>query len=536
MVVVADRPSRWRVQRWLRTFFTDDVTVYATGFVPSRTRQPGVHVHRMASPDSIAASMRDAPPPDIIIDARRPADEGQSVALWRAVYPHLAANGLYVHHRPGAQARDGVSGWAGVVEGRLPSQPTTGPLADDLISATSHVEGIDSYAVHTKARAHYLKVPERRIASLATRTPRLSIDLIDTRPGAHVTAKAAVRTNTPNPSVENLHTELDTPEITMRHYRGRIRVLSHMAWVHDQTLLPPSFRFPTEAIPGTVLAPDVTPDFVSIPARFDGPVPLLRGPIYDLTTAYHGHFGHFITEVPAKLWGWDEAKRRLPDLRAIVRIPPGYQPTYERELLLAYGLDDHDVVWQPAPAEVDSLVACTVLWQNHEPFWFHPMIRDVWARLRKGLVDADRTGVGRKLFVSRRPGMVHRDCRNAPAVEELFREHGFEVVFPEDHTLHTQAELFADARVVAGFGGSAMFNVLFAEKLQAMIVLNHEAYAARNEQLYAMGLGAELHYFWSAPDRVQAGRTFDPRAFHSAWEFDFERNGAALRETLRSLG
>ena len=59
---------------------------------------------------------------------------------------------------------------------------------------------------------------------------------------------------------------------------------------------------------------------------------------------------------------------------------------------------------------------------------------------------------------------------------------------------------FREARVVAGFGGSAMFNLMYAENLEGVILLNQEAYIARNEHLFTSLTGGEVHYFWSRPD------------------------------------
>jgi hypothetical protein len=88
--------------------------------------------------------------------------------------------------------------------------------------------------------------------------------------------------------------------------------------------------------------------------------------------------------------------------------------------------------------------------------------------------------------------------------------------------------------VVAGFGGSALFNVMHTRRLEALVVLNHDAYFARNEHLFASVKGGESHYFWSPPD----SRPDDPfarDALRSSWEFDEARLGDELDRLLARL-
>lgn len=547
VIILTDRPSQWRLQPWLRTFFHDDVLIYATGYTPTRTRQPSVTIERLKTIAGVAADVRTRPPADLIVDLREnPTDASQQEA-WRRLFVCVALGGAYVHRDIAREGDEPVQGWARTVAGLADARPMD-DLARALGSATGSVRASGGYAVHVKTAVHYLKVPERRIAVLETRAPRLSVDLRDSLPGVAGIVSPPVHGYERDDPAAIDRLRFDAPTASMRHYRGPMRVLGHLAVVHETTLLPPSFGYPTEPVPLTVLGTDVTADFATLPATVDADVPGIAGDFYDLNAAYPAHFGHFITEVPAKLWGWDAAKAANPQLRAIVRIPKDYEPTYERELLHAYGIGEDDILWQRRPVAVDSLIACTPLWQSHdrfvsrtpqwqdhEPYWYHPAIRDTWARLRSALLDPGREPGARRLFIARPEGMHHRDCRNAPAVQALFEEYGFTVAHPERHTFAEQAALFADAAVVAGFGGSGMFNMLFSEQLQHVIVLNHEAYHTRNEHLYAAAQGAESHTFWSVPDVPQKGSRHEPKAFHSAWSFDFARNEAALRETLAAL-
>ena len=176
------------------------------------------------------------------------------------------------------------------------------------------------------------------------------------------------------------------------------------------------------------------------------------------------------------------------------------------------------------------------MWHNAAPHYVHPDIAATWRRLSEGLTTGRPNDevLPERIFVSRSEGAKHRECRNIREVEDVFRQRGYRVIYPERLSLPDQAAIFGAARVIAGFGGSALFNVMHSRHLETMIILNHEAYTARNEHLFTSVIGADVHYFWSDPD-VAHGETWSQAAFYSDWEFDFERNGADLDRLLDAL-
>jgi capsular polysaccharide biosynthesis protein len=164
----------------------------------------------------------------------------------------------------------------------------------------------------------------------------------------------------------------------------------------------------------------------------------------------------------------------------------------------------------------------------------HPGLRNVWRRLGENLIDRSAP-VHDRIFISRSGHLRRRQCHNAREVEQFFAARGFEVIHPEQVSLAQQAGIFAGATDIAGFAGSAMFNLMFAERVRTVILLSHEAYTARNEHLFTSLLGGEVHYFWSPPEiaHPEGGRSRE--AVRSAWTFDFERNQKDLEAVLESL-
>jgi capsular polysaccharide biosynthesis protein len=268
------------------------------------------------------------------------------------------------------------------------------------------------------------------------------------------------------------------------------------------------------------------------------PSRVLDGHYYQLDSTFTGHFGHVMTEVVSRLWGWDAAHARHSDLRAIMfrRAHKRFRPDFELRLFRAFGIDEEQVVWVDEPVLVRSVVSATPMWHNADPLYVHPDLVSTWQRLTEGLLrDAPDTDVAERIFVSRTATYSDRLCRNLSAVEDLFAGHGYRVVYPEEHSLAEQALIFSRATHVAGLGGSAMCNLMHCTRLRSVVILNHSGYTARNEHLFTSLTGGQVHYFWSPPDVPIPSSGWSPEIFKSSWAFDFDQHGAALEKLLGSL-
>src|SRR4029453_10183418 len=155
-----------------------------------------------------------------------------------------------------------------------------------------------------------------------------------------------------------------------------------------------------------------------------------------------------------RLWGWDQAKRENPDLKALFHVRPkrNNNPALERALFTAYGIREEDLVWVQGPVKVRSLVSATPMWQDQSPYFAHPDIPEIWQRLSAGLLGDAQPGEHERIFVSRGEKLAHRRCcRNQAEVERFFADRGFHVFYPEQLPLTEQVDLFAGARGGPGF-------------------------------------------------------------------------------------
>lgn len=258
----------------------------------------------------------------------------------------------------------------------------------------------------------------------------------------------------------------------------------------------------------------------------------LNGSFYYLDTELPGHFGHITTDVLSRVWGWRRVQQIEPSTRLLVsgnRVPaliPGFQQTMFRALDLP--VDDAVVIEPNEAVEVETLYGPTPQLEN--PHYIDPAIGEIWAELAAGL-PTGRVSPADKIFVSRKPH-PKRHCQQTPEIEAFFAKNGFEVIYPEDHPYPDQKMIFSRARVIAGFGGSGMFNAMFAPQAR-MILISGDSYNAQNEHLIAAVNGNELHYFWGQSQIPMPEKGFSLAAFTSPWKFDLRRHRRALRRLIR---
>ena len=289
--------------------------------------------------------------------------------------------------------------------------------------------------------------------------------------------------------------------MTVRHYEGATVSTGGMRLRTDDTVLPESFRWPHAKSLQHPHYATVAPSFVRLDTR--DPEEVLDGDYYYVDCLFSGHFGHLTTEVLCRLWGWDRARRDIPGIKMLFHTHPAGGRTARSSVGSSprTASPARRLVSSDRPVLLRSVVGASPMWHNKAPFYVHPDIRETWARLTTGLTADLDPSPHERIFVSRGPALSRRrGCRNQQDVERFFADRDYHVFYPEELPLAEQARLFAGARVVAGFGGSAMFNLMHCQRLEAAVVISHHAYVARNEHLFTSVLGGQLHYFWQTSD------------------------------------
>ncbi len=518
VVLLLDGRGRNSLGPWIGAFGTDRLVVLAEPGTPVHSSVRWVEVSGRRELDNQLTFLGSCA---VIVDEVA-ADPSKQLARWAQFGLHVQLGGQYV-----VRATSRPEKWRSLVD----------DLGDDVdkwtrrtLKESSEDLRIDfGHLLLPQKRRQVLRVNERTVdAVLPLRTPDLSITTIASRPAVLVDTTMQFFNHAAD-GVFIPSAPFEAPPLTCRWYRGTVEARAHLLTMHGSTALPPSFRHAWAGRSHSVELRDFGKRFgewLRVP-----PAPQLAGDYYDLNAGLPGHFGHVMTESVSKLWAWEEARATVPGLKGLYRLPDGAaSPTFEADLFEAYGISRDEIHWATSDVTLESYISPTVPWHNSRPYHFHPDVRNVWQRLRTALVVPGKD-TPERIFVSR--GNNERGCRNQAEVESWFADRGFAVVYPERLSLAEQATLFANARVVAGFAGSALFNLLFSSGLDRLIVLTHKQYLARNEWLFGVASADELHYFWAEPDVVAGPGVSREAAFHSSWAFDFEALSAELEHAAR---
>lgn len=472
----------------------------------------------------------------VVVDVRRSTGPAQLRAFEQSFF-HVGRRGVWVILRAGwlPGRREPAVVLARTLQDGGPNRGLARRWREHARSASS-VRVTPRLVVIRQGTRHLLRLrDDQALDLLPLREPDLRVTEIATLEAGAVDTDGLMHEygGSPEPHLSRV---LPFPVHHVRRYEGPVHLPRSSLAYHGSTVLPESFRWHLTSQPSVSALVNVDEHFGRLRRR--QPRETLPGAYFNFSYTNPGHFGHLMTEAVARLWAWDAAKAADPSLKILCRVHPhsdagSIERRLETTLLPAFGISPDDIVWFDRPLTVTSLVGCTPMWHNAPPFYVHPAITQTWDRLRTGVIGTEPVSGDRRIFVTRRAGK--RRCANAAAVERVFAAHGFTIVAPEELSLAEQVSTFAAAQVVAGFGGSGMFNLVYAQSVETVIVLDQWAYQARNEHLFAAIHGAELHCFWSRPNRDHPPGGFAYRAHQSPWAFDFDSNGRELRKLLEGF-
>lgn len=511
---------------------------------------PAARVHYFSQTtstnDRMAELMR-SPRPQLILDC---GDYSQraTVRHFTSLFYFLADGGTYIvdqlpraTHSDDVYAHNIVDLLADLAVIRaLPRKADRTPWPasrHELAAAVADIVVNGRVAVVRKRLHHLVKLREEEANDILTARYGLTwsrIELI--RPARTVLSRTRIISHGDGP-LDPLRTSFDVPDLHLRHYPDVLCAAMQVAAYGDY-LLPDSFRHPHARVLGNRHTHYVTPLFSRLKMHCHPDKPRrLAGMYYFLDTEHPGHFGHITTEVLGRYWGWERARQADPSVRLLISSrDPRNVPGFQRTILAALGIssDRIEVIHPHDPVHVECLVSGTPQFEN--PYYVDPEITDTWERLAFGLgLDSRRSTSrkARKIFVSRKPESK-RWCYETRKIERFFRQKGFHVLYPEDQPYQEQAHTFANAHVIAGFGGSGMFNMLLNPRAKVLI-LNGNGYNAENEHLIAAANGNELHYFWGRSDlQVTDGHT-QLEAARSNFSFDLRQYRKELVQTIKSF-
>ena len=319
------------------------------------------------------------------------------------------------------------------------------------------------------------------------------------------------------------------PELRLRSYDGVV-CAPRSCLTRDHVVLPDSFRMHPDRRLRTSALVDWHEHFSRRPSWTPAP---LAGTYFHLDNEWRGHFGHALVEQMSKVWAWQRAKAIAPDVRALMfRGPTTPVAEWEYDLWAAAGISRREIVVVDRPVTVETLFTASPAYTI--PSVLHPQLRATMADVGRAMAArAPQREWPARVFLSRR-STHERWCHNAADVESLMRRYGFQVIYPQDHSLPEQFGLVRQAEVVAGFSGSGMYQVGYTETPAHVISIRSESYTGLGEVRLAALAGHRLDVVWCRSD-VRPGTASSRAAFKADFTFDPDREGRFLLEVLDGL-
>ncbi len=502
----------------------DDVlTVLSAGLAPASV----VAVPVTGGLDDVVAVLRAHDPFDLVVDA---TTGGDRALMFREVVWALRDGGRYAAVRAGRA-------WVRAVSTR--GVPADGPVLtrrrrQELVDSTSAAKSVPGAHVVEKTHDHLAVLRHGEVERVLADRYGHDWGTVVARQDAYSFASRAGLVMHGEPADAPKHRVVEVPELSLRAYRD---VTCHVREIvtRDHLVLPDTYRHWQSKNLFHKRIVSASPRF----GRLVDEVAQARtvhheGAFFGLDSAFPTHFGHLMTETISRAWGWRLASAQIPGLRPVMTHQRGKEalPRWKADVLGALGVPTDDVLWvrEGEAARVDTLVAAMPQMAN--PHYVDEGIRETWAAVADGIGPDPAAGRRpEKIFLSRR-AQRQRTCSNTDRVEAFFEQLGFAIVVAEDLTFAEQANTFRAAKVVAGFGGSALFSAMF-NPAATLVVLTSRSYVAANEYLIAAANGNEIHYFWAPASIDQPRDGFSAEAYRSGFEFPIDEHREALTAVCR---
>jgi capsular polysaccharide biosynthesis protein len=143
-------------------------------------------------------------------------------------------------------------------------------------------------------------------------------------------------------------------------------------------------------------------------------------------------------------------------------------PKYVSDFL---AIVEREVIYLDGPVQINSL---TLVQKNQDSGWPHPKDLDILRRFGPFFSIIEPALPTRKIYTSRRGSK--RSPGNESQIEELFRDHGFEIFQMEHLDLLDEVRLMSETSVIAGVHGSSLANIIWMPSGGAMLDLANDNY------------------------------------------------------------
>lgn len=219
-------------------------------------------------------------------------------------------------------------------------------------------------------------------------------------------------------------------------------------------------------------------------------------------------YGHWILDMVSRL----STLRKMLESKEHQGQPVYYyvEPPFARQFLEVAGVSaerfvklDPKVIYEaeaidiPAPVKIDHFVNIDYLGQS-----LHSFSRAATALDKPFEYDAPLRSPPRRIYFSRAKWKYRDQSRvfaNRPQVAEALGQMGFTTVYPEDYSIFQMQRLLQNAEVIVGEDGSALHNIVFAQRSCLLIVLCTSSRRNFWHASLCSAMGQKLAFVLSAP-------------------------------------
>jgi capsular polysaccharide biosynthesis protein len=247
-------------------------------------------------------------------------------------------------------------------------------------------------------------------------------------------------------------------------------------------------------------------------------MPILKfdQPIYHADTDHPEVYGHVLLEVLSALWARDTLGYRGLKVATSIKLSAGYLG-----MLNALGVEEKDILQVRGPVVSEEVFIPTNIIQRRR--YMDPLCRDIYKRLASELARKSTLSPVDRIYISRSK-VSGRKLLNELAVEDLFAQHGFSIIHPQELSIYDQAKLFSEAKFIAGSGGSAMHNTLFSNEKSKVLIVSSVGWLVVADTLICQE-ESQLGYVFGYPERPPV----DTHRTQADWSVDL----AAVRKGIK---
>ncbi len=181
------------------------------------------------------------------------------------------------------------------------------------------------------------------------------------------------------------------------------------------------------------------------------------------------HWGHFIIDAIGRLWILCREEYAGYKFVYLKEKAVSIDGTYE-EFLNYLGIKKEQLIDIDVPTKFNNIIIPNLCTNNN--YGFTNGYSQIFKRILNN-VNIDDIDIPSKIYLSRTKlkGITKKEF-GEKIIEDIFRDNGYEIIFPEELSLKKQIAIFQKAEEIVCVNGSIPFGIVYANSTLKLVVLN----------------------------------------------------------------